>query len=103
MSLLDELRSMLARRKYTVREVPAVGGPVRLLDADDPEGGAGLAADEPRPGVVELRQGGDRLSLAAPRIGPLRFEAAAEGDRFHEVLSCRGRSQLHVDDYRIAP
>lgn len=101
-SLLNELRSLLARRRYTIGEVSAADGPVLLLDTDDPEGGAGLVADGP-PGVVELWQGGDLLCLAAPEIGTLRFQTAAECDRFLYDLSCRGWSQLHVDDYRIVP
>jgi hypothetical protein len=102
-SLLDQLRSLLARRKYTLREVSAAEGPVFLLDTDDPGGGARLAADEPPPGVVELWQAGDLLCLAATEIATLRFETAAECDRFLYDLSCRGWSQLHVDDYRIVP
>lgn len=66
-------------------------------------GGAGLAADEPPPGVVELRQGGDLLRLTAPEIGTLRLETAAACDRFLDDLSGRGWPQRHGDDYRTVP
>ena len=103
MSLLDDVRALLAKRRLAVLEVESAVGAVLLLDQGDPAGGVAAGDPDDPAALVEVWASGDLLCLDAAEIGTLRFDSADELDRFLADLLDRGWANLHPDDYRIVP